>query len=225
MVGVDMWVDFINIQLSRNNWHDFLRDENFPPDLSQYYPDDSTDDDPTSTLRFHGISFLGRGEVHIHSRPLQRKLGSVSLDFSVAEDLNRIIAEKSELNLKSTGRRGCTADEIVVIVQSYAKVKLQQFILRFLEDLATQPDDTVSKAEKLINLAGDSLKIYAKEAGRHTGDHAQRAIMAKMDELRSGEKLSKWTSLLQNAVQAVDDHIGSKKGKPEDESTGHSEDL
>lgn len=175
--------------------------------------EDYDESSPSSTfVRIGSIQLDGNITCEINSRPLDRSIANVTFGMDAFEPLYRQIRNVSEANLASTGRRGCTTDELYALVQSYFLEKLRKFLSDAAEDMVVgavsdEGSRTIREARKLLASAGEIAKSYAGDASKKTGESLQESLASRLEKLgvkSSREKLSALRELSTSIARSID---------------------
>jgi hypothetical protein len=194
---VHISVEFTNILLTRNNWSE-LNDAGFPPTLTTGRRGRHQE----AFVRFHDIDLSGNVTVRLTSRPLDREIGVISMNMDQLNDLGLTIRQLSESNFHRSRRRGCTPEELEILLQTYFARKVKRFLQTAADEIKTDPGKAIKTARRHARTAGGSAMRYAEAAGRKTGEDIHRTVVTRkrgaVDRIDKARKESitrttKWT--------------------------------
>jgi hypothetical protein len=95
------------------------------------------------------------------------------------DELDRQIRERSEENLATTGRRGCTTDDLYKLIASFYGKKLKGMLAQNVDDIFQGRDaSTVSDVKRALKSTTDSLTGYVDEAK----DWTEGKLQGKVNE-------------------------------------------
>lgn len=134
-------------------------------------------------MRIGRIDLSGDVIAKLKSRPLQKDLAEVKFDLDTFDSLDDQIKIQSLENLAGTGRRGCTTDELYVLIRNYIGGILMQVLADIFEDVTTGGSATLEKVERVVNLTKKSVSEYVND----TTDWSGKILQEKM-----AERLKKW---------------------------------
>jgi hypothetical protein len=176
----------INLPLHRNE----LQDAGFPPETAMSTSDELPSSFISSTfLRFSSIDLSGTVKAKLRSRPLDRDIAPIlAFDLDSLDHLNAQIQRYSDINLSQTGRRGCTTDELYLLIQDFVTEKVRVFVASTAYDLVTntfQEGDTamVRDAKRLISEATSSILNYAVDASKAKGKDIHLAVANRLENI------------------------------------------
>jgi hypothetical protein len=166
-----------------------LKRNGFPPAFSE---EDQTEleADETSFFRIGSIDLSGSITACIKSRPLNQEISVVHFDLDAFDPLDRDIQNQALENLAISGRRGCTTDELYVLLQSYFGRKLRQVLSETLEDLADGGKETFQEVNRVVSLTKNSISQYVESVGDWTEEQVQNKVAERLDEW--GKSLEKF---------------------------------
>jgi len=186
---VTILVEFTNLMLTRTNWNE-LQDAGFPPETAMSTSDELPSSFISSTfLRFSSIDLSGTVKAKLRSRPLDRDIAPIlAFDLDSLDHLNAQIQRYSDINLSQTGRRGCTTDELYLLIQDFVTEKVRVFVASAAYDLVTntfQEGDTamVRDAKRLISEATSSILNYAVDASKAKGKDIHLAVANRLENI------------------------------------------
>lgn len=183
---VDVLVEFRNLILSKSNWNELLEygfssssNSNFPPE--QAHPGEE-EFDPLSFIRFNTIDLSKNLTVRVLSQPLQKEIGTFTIDLDLTDRITELIRTKSEDSMRQDGnhRRGCTLDEVVDTIREYVGQSIQNFVTDRLKDLATKPLSSIAGADRVLCEARGSVLRYAEDAIGKTGEDVHENVASKL---------------------------------------------
>lgn len=212
--NVEIWMEFLNLVLTRTNWHE-LQEAGFPPSL--YYDYQKMPSSNSTFVRIGSLQLGGDVRVHIESRPLHRPIvKDLKWPMETLGGLYAKIQATSNANLASTGRRGCTTDELYDIVQDYFGERLKTFIKERVKDVAEVIQDvgmetaktrTVDEARRIASSVGGVMKDYSEQAVQTTERNLEGSLAQKLTKMgipSAGEKLAKLKELSRAAVETLE---------------------
>jgi hypothetical protein len=180
---VDLLVEFLNVLLTKTNWNE-LQDYGFPPSTTETATttqDDDVDASKTvnSFIRFNSIDLSKNMTVTVKSRPLKKDLRIFRFDMDDTDDFNTLIQQASDLNLLETGRRGCSIDELVLLLKNYMVKKVRSFAIDKAQDVAFDAGSSLEEADRLLTQA---VMDYTGDAGRKAGKELHKVVEAKLNK-------------------------------------------
>jgi len=205
---VDVLVSFSNLMLTQSNWNE-LQDFGFPPSggsspRQQQQPRESPDspDEALSFLRFNSIDLSKNLTVRVFSRPLKKRIGVMTVDLDVTDQVNELIRQKSDENSR-TSRRGCSIEDVTSIIQSYVGESVRDFVSSRLKELATNPVESLQGADRAISRARGSILRYAEDAIEKKGGDVHDGVASKLAGWGLDVTSDKLRTLREQSVQAA----------------------
>lgn len=211
---VGVLVEFTNLKLTESNWNE-LEDAGFPPAMEYYETEEESSAESSTFVRIGSVDLSGKVRLEISSRPLERPITTIVYGLDTLQDLNNEIREVSETNLADTGRRGCTMDEMYIILQTYFAGRIRNFLRDAAYDvtassLLDKGSTTIKEARCLLASASDVIKNYADDVGRKKGDDLQELLAIRLDKLGLPSPREKLSTLREMSLQAAR-NIDAKK--------------
>jgi hypothetical protein len=211
---VGVLVEFTNLKLTESNWNE-LEDAGFPPAMEYYETEEESSAESSTFVRIGSVDLSGKVRLEISSRPLERPITTIVYGLDTLQDLNNEIREVSETNLADTGRRGCTMDEMYIILQTYFAGRIRNFLRDAAYDvtassLLDKGSTTIKEARCLLASASDVIKNYADDVGRKKGDDLQELLAIRLDKLGLPSPREKLSTLREISLQAAR-NIDTKK--------------
>lgn len=143
----------------------------------------SSSSDSSSFVRIGSLDLKGKVVANIKSRPLKKDLAEAKLALDTFDALGQKIKTQSLENLASTGRRGCTTDELYTMVQKYVSGLIQDVLIEVLNDVAGGGTKTLDNVDKVVKLSKKNVSKYFNEAGEWTGEQAQNKLAERLATL------------------------------------------
>jgi hypothetical protein len=169
---VDLLVEFHNMILTKSNWQD-LKGRGFPPEIA--------------VTMTGSVDLSGSAGVRLVSRTLDKEIGHFEVDMDAFDDFTAVMMEASEKNFQDTGRRGLPSTELATLLQTYFTKKIRSFLLDRVDDLKIDPKELLQGAgdsvHTVMETAGRSVRGYAADASRKTGNELQNVLTARLDKL------------------------------------------
>jgi hypothetical protein len=194
---VDLLVEFHNMILTKSNWQD-LKGRGFPPEIAvtmtgsnedrRNSKKPSKDEAPaTDFVRIGSVDLSGSAGVRLVSRTLDKEIGHFEVDMDAFDDFTAVMMEASEKNFQDTGRRGLPSTELATLLQTYFTKKIRSFLLDRVDDVKIDPKELLQGAgdsvQTVMETAGRSVRGYAADASRKTGNELQNVLTARLDKL------------------------------------------
>jgi hypothetical protein len=195
---VDLLVEFQNMILTKSNWQE-IKDHGFPPEIavtttaskedkrSPKNPSKIEAQPATDFVRIGSVDLSGSAGVRLVSKTLGKEIGHFEVDMDAFDDFTAVMMDASENNYKETGRRGLSSTDLATLLQAYFTKKIRLFLLDRVEDLKIDPRELLQGAgdsvHSVVESAGRSVRGYAADASRKTGDDLQNVLTARLDKL------------------------------------------
>lgn len=179
---VDILVEFVNLILTRNNWHE-LNSVGFPPKL--YYSEEGSKSTASSAfVRFGNIEMSGEVRLRVKSKPLEKNLiEDIVIDLRQLHSLSRQIQVAAKKSEEVTGRRGCSTEELYEILSKYFGDQIKKFLKLTATDLALNAlirdkgeSKTVNDVKRAWSGAVNAAMNYAQSVGDKAEGHIDESL-------------------------------------------------
>jgi hypothetical protein len=125
--NIEGLIEFTNLKLTQSNW-DELMEKDFYDWLMAEVDEKGNVYDEEGFFHFSSISLSGNVTIHLASRPLDKLLGSFTVDADAsrtAAEFNKRIGERSEENLRLKKRKGIMFAELADLLKIYLDEVIQ----------------------------------------------------------------------------------------------------
>jgi hypothetical protein len=164
-----------------------LKKNGFPP---EFPADDEKDTRGGTFLRIGSIDLSGDIRAYLKSRPLKKDIDVICWDLDALDELDGDIRRRSDENLVKFGKRGCTTDELYVLLQSFFGKKTRQFLADRLEDLSEGGNEAV---DRVISATRKTASQYADDASDWAGEKIHDALADRLQLWGKSTRERGWT--------------------------------
>ena len=120
--------------------------------------------------------------VCLTSRPLGKEIATIKWDLDMLDSLNEDIQLQSDINGKDVGRKGCTTDQIYLLLRTYFARRTKQFFSETLEDISEGRMDAMHAVSKAVGSTKDNVLRYAGDVGDWTEGQLNKKVMSRLRE-------------------------------------------
>ena len=130
------------------------------------------------------------GDIYacLTSKPLGKQIASITWDLDVLDDFNKDIISQSEINKREFGRKGCTTEELYILMRTYFARRTKQFFSETLEDIADGGKMTIDAVNKVVSSTKANALKYAGDVGEWTEGQLNDRVATRIQ--RWGEKFT-----------------------------------
>lgn len=159
-----------------------MKKNGFPPELPADTPSSKTKR-YESFVRIGSIDLSGTVVALLKSKPLKKDLAEVKFALDTFDTLDEQIKTQSLENLASTGRRGCTTDELYTLIQNFMGGMIKQVLVDTFEDVAGGGTKTFDRVDNVVKLTKKSISTYINDAGEWSGEQVQGKLKEQLEKM------------------------------------------
>ena len=120
--------------------------------------------------------------VCLTSRPLGKEIAAIKWDLDMLDSLNEDIQLQADVNGKEVGRKGCTTDQIYLLLRTYFARRTKQFFSETLEDISEGRMETLHAVSKVVSSTKDNVLKYAGDVGDWTEGQLNKKVMSRLQQ-------------------------------------------
>lgn len=186
-----------------------MRELGFPPEFLFSVDDSETEQRETSSfLRISGIDLSGDMMASVRSQPLGKEIAVISFDLNAFDAMDKRIQDLSEKSLVSSGRPGCTLEEIYELVEKHVGGMIGTALANILNDLSSDGDVTKEMFGRAVNVTANVARTYVSDSQGWTKSKVQKLFAEKLGEIgidlekEENEMISKALDGLKHAAKS-----------------------